>query len=421
MQIFTDVHGRCGIDCGGFCEFCFYKNVDFNNLKPTGCINCPPYEVGCDYCKNIADRVSQNYKPLYQVLEDLVKKFSQINWSMLRPEDLQILVIGGADILNYPELQELVLKIKELPFSLHLGYTSGKPIKNEIMAEKLISWGVDEISFSVFSTNPEKRRKWMGDKTSKEAIQACEMFGESIDLNASAVIIPGVNDGYDLWETCDQLEKWGVKSFALRRFANFEYQGLIMNEKPLIKGIIPHTYEEFQSLVGKVQNEFSFKVISFPYHDPKINFPFALLKGKNQELIEKMPEIKSEASIITSSLAATFLEKFFQSVDDSQQVNVIALDKEIADLITAVDLEKIDLSKVKPNVIIPKGALVHNQKVKQILCKDGVQRRISRGPLYLTNPDYEEKDLSEFELIKSEMESFKKLINIINSFNNGKL
>ncbi|MGZ7049604.1 MAG: methyl coenzyme M reductase-arginine methyltransferase Mmp10, partial [Methanobacterium sp.] len=63
----VDVGGRTGIDCGGFCKFCFYKTVDFKNSKPTGCINCPPDQIGCDYCRMFIDRVFTPFKPLSQV------------------------------------------------------------------------------------------------------------------------------------------------------------------------------------------------------------------------------------------------------------------------------------------------------------------------------------------------------------------
>lgn len=43
----------------------------------------------------------------------------------------------------------------------------------------------------------------------------------------------------------------GGKVITLRRFANFKHQGLILNYKPIIEGINPHTYEEFQELCPK--------------------------------------------------------------------------------------------------------------------------------------------------------------------------
>jgi len=60
MEIFTDVGGRTGIDCGGYCEFCFYKNVDFNNLEPIGCMKCPPNQIGCNYCQILLIEYPQN-------------------------------------------------------------------------------------------------------------------------------------------------------------------------------------------------------------------------------------------------------------------------------------------------------------------------------------------------------------------------
>ena len=421
MEIYTDVRGRTGIDCGGFCEFCFYKNTDFNNLSPTGCINCPPNKIGCTYCQDFIDRISTKYKPLYQVLADLNEKFVKIEKSLLNPKELKIIVAGAADIFNYPQLYELVSIIKESQLSLHLGYTSGKPIKNESMAENLVSLGVDEVSFSVFSTNHEMRRKWMNDQTPVESVEGLKIFCENIDLHASAVVIPGVNDGDQIFETCTNLEEWGAKSFTLRRFANFKRQGLILNNKPIIEGINPHSYEEFQEFVQKVADEFSLKVFGYPFYDPKHESPFTLAKTENRSYLEKLSDIKSEATIITGTLAEPFLKKIFGIIDESNLVNIISVDKEIADLITHEDLEFIDLSEVKSNVVIPSGALVHDKQAEKILFKDGKHRKIVRGPLVLTYPYLggDEHLTNKSELIKYELKSFKELINTINSFINS--
>jgi [methyl coenzyme M reductase]-L-arginine C-5-methyltransferase len=419
MEIYTDVRGTAGVDCGGFCEFCFYKNVDFNNLKPIGCINCPPNRIGCTYCQNFIDRISTGFKPLYQVLADLNEKFNKIEWNSLNPKDLQIIVAGAADILNYPQLYELVSILKESPVSLHLGYTSGKPIKNVSMAENLVSMGVDEVSFSVFSTNPEMRRKWMNDKTPVESVKSLKIFCENINLNASTVVIPGVNDG-DIFETCANLEEWSANSLTLRRFANFKRQGLILNNKAIIEGINPHSYEEFQEFVKKVGGEFSFKVFGYPYYDPKNGSPFTLSKSENRSYLEKLPDITSEATIITGALAEPFLKKIFRIIDENNQVNIVGVDKEIADLITHEDLEFIYLADVKSNVVIPSGALVHDKQAAKILCKDGKNRKIVRGPLILTYPyrGGDEHLTNKIELIEYELKSFEELINTINSFKN---
>lgn len=416
MEIYLDVNGISGKDCGGFCEFCFYKNVDFNNLKPIGCVNCPPNKIGCSYCQNFIDRVSTEFKPLYQVLEEMVTQLTKINWYTSNTKDIRINVLGGGDLLNYPHLNELVSKIKELPFSLHLGYTGGKPIKNDTMVKELVKMGLDEVSFSIFSTNPEMRRKWMRDTSPDESIKGFKIFCENIDLYASAVIIPGINDGDQLIETCLNLEDWGVKSLALRRFANFNYQGLILNKEPILNGITPQTYEEFQKLVCKISEEFNFKVIGYPLYYPEKDLPFTLLKKKNHRLLMQLPKIKTEASVLTGKLASPFLKKFFEIVDNSNMVNVITLEKEIADLITKEDLELMDLNEVKANVVIPRGAMVHNKEVEKILTSDGGFRKMLRGPLDLNYPYNEHLDDSREDFKKFELKCFKDLIDTINSF-----
>ncbi len=416
MEIYTDVGGRPGLDCGGFCKFCFYKNVDFNNLKSLsiGCVDCPPHQIGCEKCQASINRVENDFKPLSKVFMDLEHKLMQKPWDAFT-RNLKVVIGAGADIFYYPHLTELVSVIKASDLPLHLGYTSGKAIKDERFAQELISLGLDELSFSVFSTDPEVRRKWMGDKSSEEAVKGLKLFCENIDVNASVVVIPGVNDEEQLFQTCSDLEEWGVKSFVLRRFANFKDQGLILNdERPIVKGIKTHTYEEFQELVRKVSDEFSFRVLAFPFYDPKKDFPFAILKKKNREYLEELPSVKTEATVITSRLTAPFLKKFFELVNGSDLVNVVDVDKEIADLITHEDLESIDLTEVKKNVILPSGALVHDEQAWKILNKDGAQRKIKRGPYVLTHPYYESVDFDLEDLIEHELKSFKVLIDRIN-------
>lgn len=417
MEIYTDVKGRTGIDCGGFCEFCFYKNVNFSNLNPTGCINCPPHQKGCLYCLDFVERVYTEFIPIYQVLADINKKLKILKPNEIKPKDIKVIVAGAADILNYPKLYELVSILKESLFNIHLGYTSGKPIKNEVMVENLISLGVDEVSFSVFSTNPELRRKWMKDNSPVDSIKGLKLFCENIDLHASAVVIPGINDKDQIFETCANLEEWGAKTLILRRFANYQNQGLIFNKKPIIEGITPHSYEKFQEFVQKVSDEFSLEVFGYPFFDPKNESPFCLAKPDNKVYLQNLPEVRSEVTLITGELAAPFLKKILNSVDESNLVNVVVVNKEIADLITIEDLEFIDLTEVKSKVIIPRGALVHDREAEKILCKDGKQRKIKRGPLVLTYPGIGgDKHLTnKIKLIEYELKSLKELIEIINT------
>ena len=258
----------------------------------------------------------------------------------------------------------------------------------------------------------------MNDFTPEESIKGLQIFCQNIDLNASAVIIPGINDGDQVFQTCSNLEEWGAKSFTLRKFANFKRQGLILNDKPTINGKSTNSYEDFQALVQKLADEFSIRIFGYPFYDPKNESPFVLSKKENSMYLKSLPEIKSESTIITGDLSAPFLKKIFKTIDESKLVNIVSVNKEIADLIIHEDLESIDLNEVKDNVIIPSGALVHDNVAEKLLCKDGKQRKILRGPYVLTYP-YKGEDqhvTNKEELIKYELKSFKELIDKINSF-----
>lgn len=415
-KILANLGGRPGIDCGGFCEFCFFKSVDLNGLDSIkrGCINCSPHQIGCDYCLNIITGVNNKFKPLSQVLMLLQRKLLMNAYDALN-KNLKIVVHADADVFFYPDLMELITLIKQTQLPLHLGYTSGKSIESKSFAEKLISKGLDELTFSAFSTDPDIRRIWMRDKNPEESLRSLKLFCENVEVNASVVVVPGVNDQDNLLQTCVQLEEWGIKSFILRRFGNFQYQGLIFNnQRPVAENITPHTYEEFQELVKNVSRDFSFQLYSFPFYDPQKDFPFAILNNKNRRYLEKLPIIDSRATIITGKLAAPFIEKLFEIIDENNRVNVVSVEKEIADLITPEDLESIDLAEVEKDVIIPRGALVHQKQALQLLSKDGTMRNIKRGPYNLTHPYHESVDFNQEQLLEYEFKSFKELIDIIN-------
>jgi methanogenesis marker radical SAM protein len=320
IEILALVGGTPGIDCGSFCEFCYFKAVDYNNLNEIslGCRYCPPNQFECDNCSMIKKEVKSGFKSPNQVLEEFKKDlFKQESLGLVNFEDLKINLGSWADIINYPHLKELISSFKELELPVHLGYTSGKSIHNEKMAENIISMGIDEISFSVFSTDPSKRKNWMNDKTPEESLKALKMFCETIDVNGSTVVIPDIIDKEEIFSTLSTLEEWGIKTFILSRFANFVNQGLILNNKPTILGLNTQSIEEFHNLVKEAADEFKFRIIGIPASDPKNDIPFILSKKKNKEYLEQLNLINSRATILTSKLSAPYLKKILGRIDQS--------------------------------------------------------------------------------------------------------
>ena len=124
--------------------------------------------------------------------------------------------------------------------------------------------------------------------------------------------------------------------------------------------------------------------------------------------MESLPLINSEATIITGRLAYPFIKKIIDILDESNLVDVVAVNQDIADLITAADLEEIDVKRLKKNIILPGGSLVHKLQVLELF---GYDKNVIRGPYVLTNHDFQ---LDEKELVENEYNSLKELVHKIN-------
>lgn len=411
MIINALVGGTPGKDCGGsFCKFCYFKsfNYDYLDNNLLGCKFCPTDHIGCSNCHGFFNEIENGFKPISQVLSQLRTTLSWHEFfGTFNYDNFQIITMSAADILFYPQLTELVSTIKDWGLKVNMGYTSGKGVNDQKMIDGLISTGVNGINFSVLSSNPELRRKWMGDKSPEQSLKALKTFCENMEVVASTVVIPDVIDQEDIFKTCSMLEDWGIKSFILSRFVNFKNEGLIYNHSPVINGMKTQPFEEFQKLVKKVDEEFSFKVIGSP------EILYELSKKENRKFLKKLPEVKAEATIITSKLSYNDLNNIFDVIA-KDLVNVVAVDKEIGSLITCEDLENLNLDEVKKNVIIPGGALVHDNTASVILNKDGIKRSVVRGPGSLFFLDFELS--SNVDVLEYEIRAFKDLINKINSF-----
>lgn len=411
MQIIADVGGIPGKDCRGFCKYCYFRKVKAGD--PFGCKNCTPGRIGCEYCSEGIREQKNQFIPPFMVVGSVQ---NSLMLGQYQDKNLKINISGGGDVSCYPHLQEVVYSLKQLDIPIHLGYTSGKGIDDIKMAEELISNGVDEVTFTIFSTNKKLRKEWMGDKTPDVSLEALKLFCENCEVHAAAVIIPGVNDGAELLKTCGDLEEWGSKAFILMRFANSEKQGLILGNEPIIENMMTHSLQEFEDLVRKINQEFSFRVTGTPLCDPENDSPFAISKNKNKEYLELFSPVTSEASILTSRVAAPFIKKIIHNINAEDLVNVVAVEKDIGCLITSKDLEEIDLKDLRETVIIPGRALVHDKQAHEILSRDGIDRIVARGPEKLSVDGEMSGTLSREDVLKTELIAFQDLIETINFF-----
>ena len=409
MQLVADVGGIPGKDCNGFCKYCYFRKV--KDVKSFGCAYCLPNKVGCDRCSKGVSETQGEFKSPFQVISE-VQNALMMN---MQPGKITANISGGGDISCYPHLETLTSNLNQLSIPSVLSYTCGKGINDGEIASRLINNGVEEVSFTIFSSSPELRREWVKDQHPEEALKACKIFGENIKLTGAAVIIPGVNDGDVLRETCNALEEWGAQGMLLMRFANTFNEGLILGNEPILKGIESQPVEDFAELVRQINSEYNFRVSGTPLYDPETGGPFAIAKDENEVFLQFIKPVTGEATIITSKIAAPFISKIFDKLE-VDTVNVVAVEKEIACLITKEDLEQIDLSELKDSVIIPGRSFVHQLDAERILSADGVERLVGRGPDTLTVDGELSIDMTDENVIETELEQFNDLVDAINFF-----
>ena len=405
VHLNVDIGGSPGINCRGFCEYCYFKNV--RGVQPLGCRYCLPFRKGCDYCTRGVKEEYSGFKDLKTIADETLA-----NLQTKRGDIERITISGGGDPSCYPRFTELIELLGSMEAPLHIGYTSGKGWDDPAVADLLIDNGLSEISFTVFASDPALRRRYMHDPTPEASLKIVERLCEAADVYAAAVILPGINDGKVLEQTCEWLDACGVKGLILMRFANTPSQGLILGNGPIIKNQQVQTVESFRDLVADLSGKFDMKIAGTPLWDPDIGSPFAIIS--EPELIQKLPRINRRATVISGSVAAPYIEKILSAC--GSKVPVVPVSKEIACLITTDDLQKLNVSALERAVIIPGRAFVFDPEAQEILAGDGVDREVIRGPDMLTADAETSMGMNRDQVLALEMEGFAELIQTINRY-----
>ncbi len=404
-QLSVDIGGRPGLDCRGYCEYCYFRHV--KETEPFGCRYCPPFTVGCDYCTRSVREYYKGFKGLRAVGDDILARLQEI------PDEVtRVTISGGGDPSCYPEFTDLIELLAGMEVPLHIGYTSGKGFDDVGIADFLIDHGLAEVSFTVFSVDPSKRKRYMHDPTPDVSLKILERLCGEIEVYGAAVVLPGINDGKALEETCQWLDDRGAKGLILMRFANRTDQGLILGNSPVIKGQPVQSPQEFQEMVTDLAKQFNMKISGTPLWDPAIGSPFAI--RNEPDLLDKLPLLQRSATVISGSIAAPAIQAILDARGGG--VNVIGTRKEIACLITADDLNALDLAEIESLVVIPGRAFVHDQEAERILTADGNDRTVLRGPEMLTADAETSMGMTREGVLLIELEGFSGLIAVINRY-----
>jgi methanogenesis marker radical SAM protein len=401
----VDIGGSPGINCRGFCDYCYFKKV--RGVKPLGCRYCLPFKKGCDYCTRGIREEYSGFKDLKTIADETLANLQGKSGDLER-----ITISGGGDPSCYPRFNELIELLGSMEAPLHIGYTSGKGWDDPAIADLLIDNGLSEISFTVFATDPALRKRYMHDPTPEVSLKILEKLCETIDVYAAAVILPGINDGLVIEQTCEWLQDRGAKGIILMRFANAVENGLILGNGPIMNHQKVQTVESFRDLISDLNQRYSLKISGTPLWDPDIGSPFAILN--EPDLLGKLPRIQRRATVISGSVAAPFIDKVLVSCGSN--VPVLPVRKEIACLITSDDLRELDLSELEPVVIIPGRAFVHDCEAQDIFSSDGINREVIRGPDTLTADAETSMGMIRNQVLEMEMEGFSDLIRTINRY-----
>ncbi|NYT06397.1 MAG: methyl coenzyme M reductase-arginine methyltransferase Mmp10 [Methanomicrobiales archaeon] len=401
----VDIGGTPGVDCRGFCSYCYFKKV--RGTVSLGCKYCLPFSKGCDYCTRGVREGYAGFKSLEDVAAEVLANLQLCEGDLDR-----ITISGGGDPSCYPAFVDLVELLGSMEIPLHIGYTSGKGFDDPGIADVLIENGLAEVSYTVFAANPDLRRTWMNDPTPEASLAVLERLCGEIDVYAAAVVLPGVNDGRELEQTVEWLEDAGAKGLILMRFANEPQQGLILGNAPLIPGQRVQSVESFRDLVTRLNENSSMKISGTPLWDPEIGSPFAILH--EPDLLKKLPKVTGRVSVVTGAVAAPQLQRVLRI--RGYEGRVVKVAKEIACLITIDDLMEIDLSGLEETVILPGRCFVHDAEAESVLSRDGVRRQVVRGPEILTADAETSMGMARHQVLQIEMDGLADLIRIINQY-----
>jgi len=404
-QLTVDIGGSPGINCRGFCEYCYFKKV--RGVQPLGCRYCLPFKKGCDYCTRGIREEYSGFKDLKTIGDETLANLQGKSGDLER-----ITISGGGDPSCYPRFTELIELLGTMEAPLHIGYTSGKGWDDPAIADLLIDNGLSELSFTVFASDPALRKRYMHDPTPEVSLSILEKLCENVDVYAAAVILPGINDGLVLEKTCEWLDERGAKGIILMRFANATEQGLILGNGPIISHQKVQAAESFRDMISDLNQRFSIKISGTPLWDPDVGSPFAILS--EPDLMSKLPRVQRRATVISGSIAAPYINKVLVSCGSN--VPVVSVQKEIACLITIDDLRKLDLSNLQPVVIIPGRAFVHDAEGQDVLSADGIEREVIRGPEMLTADAETSMGMTRNQVLAMEMDGFADLIRTVNRY-----
>ncbi len=221
--------------------------------KSFGGIIINPYcDFNCLFCNGIEKASEKNLREqevrIYKNLQDFKK------------EGIKAISISGADPIEYKHLSSLIIYIKKNFDTVRI-LTHGEKLKNQEIADKLISSGVDELQIPIYGSNSSIHDSVTGKKGSFEktikGIKYIKKKTSTISFKITTVIVKHNKD--DLIKTVDLINGLSINDHTLTipfiADGNYSFYIPLKDLSPYVKEIYNYT--------KKVNAEINFTEIPF--------------------------------------------------------------------------------------------------------------------------------------------------------------
>ncbi len=214
----------------------------------------------CIFCSTDAGPKSLTRKSEYLVDLDYLMDWFNSVVAYKNVDDVEAHIDTVGDPFTYPQIVDLVERIREVPQVKVISTQTHGPLLTEELIRSLERAGMDRINLSIDSLNEEKARFLSGSpwfKLNKVLKVAKEIADSSIDLLIAPVWVPGIND-----DDIPKLIEFALKIGAGKRWPPLgiqKYEAYKGGRKP--RGVKPMSWREFYRKLREYEEEYGVKLI----------------------------------------------------------------------------------------------------------------------------------------------------------------
>lgn len=266
--------------------------------------------------------------------------------------------------------------------------------------ERIISYRLSPINVSVHTTNPELRIKMLNNKNAGKIHEILKRFKEAkLEVNCQIVLVPGVNDGFELERTLSDLSELypTIESVAVVPVGITKYREKLQQLKPFTKesadDLINFIFDKQSDFLRKIGTRFVFASDEFfaltkrelPKYEEYEGFPqlengVGLMKSFEDEVFNELKKIKHPIKsnkryiIATGTLAYNFMIRMKDKIHEKfigLELTVIPIVNKffgetitVSGLVTGQDLvvQLKDYNNID-GVIIPRSMMKRDEEI----------------------------------------------------------